>query len=225
MPKLSPLRALALAVVAVAFVAAWRYLSVPPLSVLREWSGHTGAWFPVLFWLLYVVVTQFPIPRTIMTLSAGVLFGSVWGVVLAITATTASATISMAVIRGLLRDWIEPRLTHPSVELINRHLEERGWLAIASLRMIAAVPFSIMNYAAALTRVRVLPFAAATFAGSLPGTIGTVLFGDTLTGDANPAVIALTVVLAAVGVAGLLLDALLPTHLGSAGRGGSSRVR
>jgi len=212
-------------VVAVAFVAAWRYLSVPPLSVLREWSGHTGAWFPVLFWLLYVVVTQFPIPRTIMTLSAGVLFGSVWGVVLAITATTASATLSLAVIRGLLRDWIEPRLTHPSVELINRHLEERGWLAIASLRMIAAVPFSIMNYAAALTRVRVLPFAAATFAGSLPGTIGTVLFGDTLTGDANPAVIALTVVLAAVGVGGLLLDALLPTHLESAGRGGSSRVR
>lgn len=224
MRNFSPPRILLLAVAAAAFLAAWHFLRVPPLSLLREWSDQTGAWFPVVFWLLYVLVTQFPVPRTIMTLSAGVLFGSFWGVVLAITATTASATLSLTIVRGLLRDWIEPRLTHPSLELINRHLEQRGWLAVASLRMIAAVPFSIMNYASALTRVGVVPFAAATFAGSLPGTIGTVLFGDTLTGEANPAVLALTIILALLGLGGLLLDALLPTRRETAGRGGSSRA-
>ncbi|SDS05637.1 TVP38/TMEM64 family protein [Corynebacterium timonense] len=212
MPRLSAPRLAALVCAAVLFVAAWAFLDVPPLAVLREWAEQTGPWFPLLFWLLYVLITQFPIPRTIMTLSAGVLFGSVGGIALSITATTVAAVVSLAVVRSLLREWIAPRLTHPAVEVINRRLEERGWLAVASLRLIAIVPFSLMNYAAALTRVRVLPFAAATFVGSLPGTAIVVLFGDTLTGQANPAVVGLSVVLAVVGVGGLLLDATLPTR-------------
>ena len=56
----------------------------------------------------------------------------------------------------------------------------------------------------------VLPFAAATFVGSLPGTVITVLFGDTLTGEANPAVVVLTVVLTLVGLSVLLIDARVP---------------
>lgn len=201
-----------LAVAAALFVAAWWALDVPPLSTLRAWAAQTGPWFPVLFWLAYVAITQFPIPRTIMTVSAGILFGSGAGIAIAITATTAAAVVSLLVVRLLLRDWIAPRLTHPAVELINQRLEARGWLAVASLRMIAVVPFSIMNYAAALTRVRVLPFALATFIGSLPGTIITVLFGDTLTGEANPAIVAATVVLGVLGFAGLLIDARTPVQ-------------
>ena len=78
--------------------------------------------------------------------------------------------------------------------------------------MIAAVPFSILNYAAALTRVRVIPFALATLVGSAPGTILVVLFGDTLTGRADPVFVAVMAVLAVAGVMGLVLDAKLPTR-------------
>ena len=206
-------RRLALLLLALAiFVAAWALFDVPPLAVLREWADETGPWFPLVFWLLYVGITQLPVPRTILTISAGILFGSAQGILIAITATTVAAVLSLVVVRFLLRDWIAPRLTHPSVEMINARLEARGWLAVASLRMIAFVPFSVLNYAAALTRVRVVPFALATFVGSLPGTVVTVLFGDTLTGNANPVVVVLTVVLTLAGFAGLLLDARLPLH-------------
>ena len=194
------------------FVAAWMLLDVPPLSTLRTWSEQTGPWFPALFWLLYVLITQFPIPRTLMTVSAGILFGSGRGILLALSATTVSAVISLLIVRTLLRDWVEPRLTHPAVTNINRRLEQRGWLAVLSLRMIAAVPFSVMNYAAALTRVHVLPFALATLVGSAPGTILVTLFGDTLTGQADPMFVAVMAVLAAVGIAGLVLDTRLPTR-------------
>ena len=208
----TPARLILLALAAAVFVLAWFLLEVPPLSVLREWAESTGAWFPLLFWLLYVAITQFPVPRTILTLSAGILFGTLDGIIIAITATTVSAIISLLVVRTLLRDWIEPRLTHPTVRMINSRLEQRGWLAVTSLRMIAVVPFSILNYAAALTRVGVWQFAFATFLGSLPGTIITVLFGDTLTGQANPVTVVATVVLAVVGIAGLLVDAAVPTR-------------
>lgn len=205
-------KSIALVVAAVVFAVAWWLLDIPPLSVLRQWADQTGPWFPMLFWLLYVLITQFPIPRTLMTISAGVLFGPVAGILIALTATTVSAVISLSLVRYLLRDWVEPRLTHPAVRRVNERLEERGWLAIVSLRLIAGVPFSIMNYAAALTRVRVAPFAAATLIGSTPGTILVVLFGDTLTGDANPIFVAVMVALAVVGIAGLLIDVLLPTR-------------
>ena len=210
MHNLSTQKVVLIAAAAVAFLAAWAVLDVPPLGVLRQWAEETGRWFPLVFWLAYVAITQFPVPRTILTVSAGILFGSALGIVLAITATTASAVISLAIVRALLRDWIAAKLTHPAVGMINNRLETRGWLAVASLRMIAFVPFSIMNYAAALTRVRVLPFAVATFAGSLPGTIITVLFGDTLTGQANPIVVVATIALGILGVAGLIMDARLP---------------
>lgn len=205
-------RTLLLSLCAITFGAAWLLLDVPPLSTLRTWSDQTGPWFPVLFWLLYVLITQFPIPRTLMTVSAGILFGPVRGILIALTATTVSAVISLLIVRTLLRDWVEPRLTHPAVANINRRLEQRGWLAILSLRMIAAVPFSVMNYAAALTRVRVLPFALATLVGSAPGTVLVTLFGDTLTGQADPLLVAVMAVLAVMGIAGLVLDTRLPTR-------------
>ncbi|SER49329.1 TVP38/TMEM64 family protein [Corynebacterium cystitidis] len=190
----------------VVFVVAWALLDVPSLAVLREWAETTGAWFPVVFWLLYVLITQLPIPRTVMTLSAGILFGPFWGIVIALTATTIAAAISLVMVRGLLRDWIAPRLTHPTVAQINDHLERRGWVAVISLRLIAGVPFSIMNYVAALTKVRLVPFTVATLIGSAPGTILMTLFGDTLTGEANPAVITTMAVLALVGLTGLVVD-------------------
>lgn len=214
MPKMSgsTRNKLVLAALIIVFIAGWVLLDAPPLSTLRTWADTLGPWFPVVFWLLYILITQFPIPRTVMTVSAGILFGSVQGILVAITATTVSAVISLIIVRTLLRDWVEPRLTHPAVEQINQRLEERGWLAIFSLRLIAAVPFSLLNYAAALTRVPVLPFAAATFVGSLPGTVLVTIFGDTLTGEANPVVIAVMAVLAIVGLGGLILDARLPAR-------------
>lgn len=210
MQRMRARRVALLGFLVVAFLAACMLLEVPPLAVMRQWSEAAGAWFPTLFWLLYVVITQFPLPRTIMTVSAGILFGTVAGIAIAITATTVSAVISLLLVRFLFRDFVAPRLTHPAVETVNQRLERRGWAAVASLRMVAFIPFSVMNYAAALTRVPALPFAVATFAGSLPGTVITVLFGDTLTGEANPTVVALTAVLTLVGLAGLLIDARVP---------------
>ena len=99
----APRRRVALVVAAGAlFIAAWILLDVPPLSTLRTWSDETGAWFPVLFWLLYVLITQFPIPRTLMTVTAGILFGTGRGILIALTATTVSAVVSLFIVRTLL---------------------------------------------------------------------------------------------------------------------------
>ncbi|WP_234040094.1 TVP38/TMEM64 family protein [Corynebacterium pygosceleis] len=191
-----------------AAVALWT--DVPGVTQLRSWAEATGRWFPVMFVGAYILVTQFPVPRTILTLTSGILFGPAMGILIALSATTMSAALSLVIMRNLLGDWIRPRLTHPSVTQINARLRERGWLAVASLRMIAVVPFSVLNYTAALTPVTVPAFTLATLIGSAPGTIVTVILGDALTGQANPAVVIGTVVLTLVGVTGLVVDSRLP---------------
>lgn len=50
-------------------------VKVPSLATMNAWAAGTGRWFVMVFVFGYVVVTQFPIPRTIFTLSSGVLFG------------------------------------------------------------------------------------------------------------------------------------------------------
>lgn len=206
----TPARKALVIVGAAAFLAVTLLVDVPPVATLRAWAEAAGTGFSVLFFLGYVLITQFPIPRTLLTLASGVLFGPWLGVLIALGATTVSAALSLAIVRGLLGDWMRPRLTHPAVDGINRRLRQRGWLALTSLRMIAAVPFSVLNYAAALTSIPLGMFTLATFLGSAPGTVVTVLLGDTLTGEAEPVVIIITVVLAIAGVIGLVVDSRLP---------------
>lgn len=193
-----------------AFLAVTLVVDVPPLATLRAWADTAGPWFTLMFWFAYVFITQFPVPRTILTLSAGVLFGPWVGILVALSATTVAAAVSLVVVRQLLGDWMRPRLTHPAVVGIDARLRHRGWLSVTALRMIAGVPFSVMNYVAALTSVPLWSFTIATCLGSAPGTVVTVLLGDTLTGEADPAIIWITIALAALGVVGLVIDSRIP---------------
>ena len=167
---------------------------------------------PFIFTLGYVIFTQFPFPRTFWTVAAGLLFGPWKGLALSLCALTVSAALSFLIVRKLLGAWIRPHLTHPAVFTINAHLERRGWLAIASLRMVAGVPFSLLNYVAALTPVKLSHFTLATLVGSIPTTALGVFFGDTLTGHTSPGIVLAMVVFAAIGAGGLYMDSRLPTR-------------
>lgn len=200
--------AAAAALLALAGIAAW--LGAPSPERVRAWADAAGAWFPLAFFAAYVAITQFPVPRTVLTLSAGLLFGPVAGTALAIAATGASAALSLILVRALARDWVRERVSGPLVAEVDRRLRARGWLAVGSLRLIAGVPFSLLNYACALTAIRLGPFVAATVVGSAPGTAAGVAFGDALTGGVDPRLWAAAAALVALGVAGLVLEARLP---------------
>jgi len=169
------------------------------------------------------VLTIAPVPRTVFTLSAGLLFGPAAGVVVAIAATTVSAVLALLLVRALGRAAVQARLTHPAVQAIDARLARRGWLAVGSLRLIAPAPFALVNYCAGLSAVRLLPYIVATVVGILPGTIGVVLLGDALTGQMNPALMMVTMICIAVGVVGLLLETRLPSARTCASLSVSSR--
>jgi uncharacterized membrane protein YdjX (TVP38/TMEM64 family) len=74
------------------------------------------------------------------------------------------------------------------------------------MRLIPAVPFSVMNYAAGASAVRVLPYTLASLVGLIPGTAAVVILGDALTGNVSPLLFLVSLCTASVGVAGLIYE-------------------
>ena len=225
-PVVSTFRALRVAIVATArqvprrrlvtiasaiviLVAIALLVPLPSAVQLRDWATSVGPWFPLAFFAAHVVVTIFPFPRTAFTLAAGLLFGPLLGVSLAVVASTISAVAALLLVRAA--GWQLGRLVkHPRVDALNLRLAERGWPTVLSMRMIPAVPFSVLNYAAGSSAVRVVPYTLATFAGLLPGTAAIVILGDALTGHVSPLLFLVSLCTASVGIAGLAYE--IRTH-------------
>lgn len=188
------------AAVVVALVATALLVRLPTAVQLRDWSTSMGAWLPLAFLAAHIVVTVLPFPRTAFTLAAGLLFGPLLGVTLAVAASTVSALIALALVRAA--GWqLNRLLRHGAVDRLDARLRERGWVAVVSLRLIPAVPFAPLNYAVGASGVPVLPYTLATLAGLLPGTAAVVILGDALTGHVSPLLFLVSLCTGLVGLA------------------------
>ena len=207
--QVPPRRFVAILAAIVILVAVALLVPLPTAVQLRDWATSVGPWFPLAFLGAHIVVTVFPFPRTAFTLAAGLLFGPYLGVPLAVVASTISAVIALLLVRAA--GWQLSRLVpHPRVDSLDARLRERGWLAVLSMRMIPAVPFSVLNYAAGASAVRVPPYTLATFVGLMPGTAAVVILGDALTGNVSPLLFLVSLCTASLGIAGLIYE--IRTH-------------
>jgi uncharacterized membrane protein YdjX (TVP38/TMEM64 family) len=199
--QVSTRRMVVTGVVIAILIAVALLVPLPTAVQMRDWATSVGPWFSAAFLAAHIVVTVLPFPRTAFTLAAGLLFGPVLGVTLAVLASTASAVIALVLVRAA--GWQLSRLVrHQAIETVDARLGERGWVAVMSLRLIPAVPFSVLNYAVGASAVRALPYTLATVAGVLPGTAAVVILGDALTGHVSPL---LFLVSLCTGIAGLAL--------------------
>ncbi|MDH6193813.1 putative membrane protein YdjX (TVP38/TMEM64 family) [Mycobacterium frederiksbergense] len=203
--QLPPRRIAALLIGIVILVAVAVLVPLPTATQLRDWATSAGAWFPLAFLAAHIVVTVFPFPRTAFTLAAGLLFGPALGIAIVVVASSVSAVLALFLIRAA--GWQLNRLVpHPRVDSLDTRLRRRGWPVVLSMRLIPAVPFSVLNYAAGASAVRVVPYTLATVVGLLPGTAAVVILGDALTGNVSPALILVSLSTAALGVAGLIFE-------------------
>ncbi len=195
----------AIAATIVILVAVLLLVPRPGAMQLRDWATSVGPWFPLVFLAAHIVVTVFPFPRTAFTLASGLLFGPWLGIGIAVIASTISAVAALLLVRAA--GWRLDRLVpHPRVKALDARLRQRGWPTVMSMRLIPAVPFSVLNYAAGASAVRVLPYTSATLAGLLPGTAAVVILGDALTNHISPLLILVSLFTASLGVAGLVYE-------------------
>src|SRR6202042_1832585 len=103
--------------VVVVVIAVVLLVRLPSAVELRDWSTSMGTWLPLAFLGAHIVVTVLPFPRTAFTLAAGLLFGPLLGITLAVTASTVSALAALALVRAA--GWQFSRLVrHQAVDRV-----------------------------------------------------------------------------------------------------------
>jgi uncharacterized membrane protein YdjX (TVP38/TMEM64 family) len=192
-------------------------LPMPTAVEMRTWAQSVGLAAPLLFLLGHSVMTVAPVPRTMFTLAAGLLFGPVLGVVLSLAATVVSAVLAFWLVRRTAGGLLLPHLDRKMLRAVNTRLRRRGWLAVASLRLIPGVPFSVLNYCSALSSISFRHYLAGTV-GIVPGSVAVVVLGDALPGTTSPALLAVSLTAAAIGVIGLIVETRSPVPGGSTPR-------
>lgn len=185
--------------------------SAPDPAAFLGAVRSAGIWAPALFLLLQVVLTVGPVPRTVFTVAAGVLFGSALGVLIAVLATVGAAVVAFWLVRlgtaRLAARYAERRV----MAWVRERLDHRGLLAVLSLRLLPMVPFPVLNYASGVSGVRFVPYLLGTAVGVLPGTVAVVVLSDAAVGGApDPRLLAVSLVCGVLGAAGVLLVARRP---------------
>ncbi len=172
----------------------------------RTFAALHPAFAAAAFSVVYVVVAALAVPIVaLMTIAAGALFGPWLGVPLAVASSAVGATITMLVARYALRDWVEARFPQ-----LKRRFDGRRGDAAALLfaaRVTPALPFALVNVAAALSRMPALTFALVSAAGALPLAAIYVSAGVTIGAAPSPADILsprLVALLALAGAAPLI---------------------
>lgn len=151
-----------------------------------------------VFVLTYIIVVALSIPgATILTLTAGFLFGFV-GVLYVNAGATAGAVLAFLAARYLIGDWIQKRYGD-RFESFNKEIAENGYNYLLTLRFIPLFPFFLINIFAGLTRIPIITFAWTTMVGILPGSFIYIYTGSQLGGIDKPGdILSLQIILAFV---------------------------
>lgn len=168
--------------IALALVIALGFVLGNPSAWLRRGIGTVealGWWGPAVFVLVYAIAAVLMVPGSALTLAAGTLFGVVAGTGIVSLASTLGAAAAFLVGRFLARDAIAARTAaNPAFAALDRALGRQGWKIVMLARLSPLFPYTLLNYAFALTRVSFGRYVLASWAGMLPGTLLYVYLGS-----------------------------------------------
>jgi uncharacterized membrane protein YdjX (TVP38/TMEM64 family) len=126
------------------------------------------------FMAAYVAIVAFSLPgATVATLTGGFLFGVFPGALFNVTAATLGAVAIFLAVRWGLGERLAARMdaSDGPARRLRAAIQENGFSALLTVRLIPVVPFFVANLVPALVGMRLAPFAAATFLGIIPGGV------------------------------------------------------
>ena len=139
-------------------------------SALTGWVNAHSIGAPVLYVVVYIVVVTLSLPESaVVTVAGGLLFGTWFGGVLAVAGSSLGAVALFLAVRHHLADAFAARGGGLMVRL-RAAIQQDGFSYMLAIRLIPAFPFWLVNLAAALSGMRLLPYAGATVIGVLPAT-------------------------------------------------------
>jgi uncharacterized membrane protein YdjX (TVP38/TMEM64 family) len=170
---------------------------------VRDWVDDAGVWAPAAFVAISAALTVAFFPGPLLAGASGLLFGTALGFPLSLCAAVLGASAAFLLARTVGRDAVE-RVAGPRVRAVRDGVSRRGFLAILYARILPGVPYSLVNYGAGLTTIRLRVFAAATALGAAPRAFAYTALGGSLDDLDSPEAIAAIAVLVVMAVGGLI---------------------
>lgn len=198
---LAPRTRLALLVVLLVAAGVCVVLYEPQRLLAEGWPpGLPVGTAVLLFAAAYGVCTAAFVPRPLLNLAAGALFGSQFGLVAAVGGTVLGAGISFGLGRIMGQDALRPLVRGRWLKAVDGQLSRHGFRSMLAVRIFPGVPFAAANYCAAVSRCGWLPFLLATAIGTVPNTAAYVIAGASASSPGSPAFLAAFGFIAVSGV-------------------------
>ncbi|GAA2406105.1 VTT domain-containing protein [Streptomyces coeruleofuscus] len=203
---LSPWSRLSLLVALLAAGACGVLLFEPQRLLTQGWPPQLGgAMAAVVFAVAYGVCTVAFVPRPLLNLAAGALFGSQVGTGVALAGTVLGAGIAFCLGRALGQDALRPLLRGRWLKAADGQLSRHGFRSMLVVRLFPGVPFWASNYCASVSRMGLLPFLLATGLGSIPNTAAYVVAGARASTPTSPAFLVALACIALPALAGVVV--------------------
>lgn len=145
---------------------------------LRLFQAKAGIFAPLGFIVIYAIATILAVPGTILTLSAGALFGIVFGTLWTIIGATLGATGAFLIARFVAGEWALSQFEKGDrLRQLRQGIEQDGFWFVLSIRLSPLFPFIAVNYLLGLTPIPLTTYFLATLIGIIPGTFAYAWLG------------------------------------------------
>jgi len=162
----------------VRFSPVGEYLQVSNVSNLQQKLAAFHDWAPFVFMLAAALLIALGVPRSLISVLGGMVFGLFWGVMLSMLAALGGSVVIFLLTRWLGRPLFNQKVG-PYLTVIEQHYSRHGFLLVVLLRQLP-LTCSLVNVLIGLTSVSINVFLLGSAVGLLPETVIFALLGSSL---------------------------------------------
>ena len=208
----SALIRLALLGLAVALAVAVVVLVVRPtpdavhgrVADVRDWVDSLGPLAPLVFIAVSAALTTLMFPGPLLAGASGLLFGVALGFPVSLASAVLGACLAFLISRYLAGDAVE-HLAGPRLQSLEELVSRRGFVSVLYARIAPGVPYTLVNYAAGLTRIQLAVFAAATALGAAPRAFAYTALGGSFGDLRSPEAVIAVAIIGSMWLIGLVM--------------------
>lgn len=131
---------------------------------------------PLIYMLAYALRPLTFFSAIVLTLSAGAIFGPLWGIVFTVIAANLSATVAYVMGRVLGKGVFDRSKSTGMAQRYAERMRQNSFETTLIMRFVF-LPYDLVSYLAGFLRIDYRAFILATILGSIPGTVSFVLAG------------------------------------------------
>ncbi len=145
----------------------------------KEWIFNFGILAPVIYGIIYIAGEIILIPGSALSVTASALFGPYVGLILVSVCSTTGAGLSFLIARYFARGQVESWINkNKKIKRLDELSGIHGKYIVAITRLIPLFPFTLLNYAFGLTKIKFWTYLFWSWLCMLPGTVLYVFGAD-----------------------------------------------